>query len=157
MPTDHKTNVLCCRSCQRGIPFETPAPLAQVNMRLTDVKEKKDKLSKPYKLRIPVQLEETLLKTAQECNMTISAVLRECLLNSRPVFKAAIPVTVQKDRLEAIRLISKSSNNLNQIARHLNSLALRNQLSFSESIHFLRILDTIEAQHHRFLRLFDVN
>lgn len=126
-------------------------------MRFTDVKEKKENLSKPYKLRLPANLERNFLDLSQNTNMTMSAVLRRALSESKPVFKAAIPVSLQEERVQAIRLLRKSSNNLNQIARHLNTLALKNELNYAKSIHYLRILDTIEAQQHILVRLFDVN
>lgn len=121
------------------------------------MKEKKENLSKPYKLRLPANLERNFLDLSQNTNMTMSAVLRRALSESKPVFKAAIPVSLQEERVQAIRLLRKSSNNLNQIARHLNTLALKNELNYAKSIHYLRILDTIEAQQHILVRLFDVN
>lgn len=126
-------------------------------MRFTNVKVKKENLSKQYKVSLPASLEKQFLEIAKGSNMALSAVLRKALLESKPVFKAAVPVSLQEERVQAIRLLRKSSNNLNQIARHLNTLALRNELNYAKSIHYLRILDTIEAQQHILVRLFDVN
>lgn len=156
MPTSLKTDVFGCRPCQRGSPFETPRLTPQV-MRFTNVKVKKENLSKQYKVSLPASLEKQFLEIAKGSNMALSAVLRKALLESKPVFKAAVPVSLQEERVQAIRLLRKSSNNLNQIARHLNTLALRNELNYAKSIHYLRILDTIEAQQHILVRLFDVN
>lgn len=105
-------------------------------------------------LRLPQEVLAKYTVTAQKSDKTLSDVIRQALLKTNLKFNDKLTA---KDRLEAIRLISKSSNNLNQIAKQLNSLALRNQLNYEESIHYLRILDTIEAQQHCFLRLFDVN
>lgn len=121
------------------------------------MKVKKENLSKQYKVSLPASLEKQFLEIAKGSNMALSAVLRKALLESKPVFKAAVPVSLQEERVQAIRLLRKSSNNLNQIARHLNTLALRNELNYAKSIHYLRILDTIEAQQHILVRLFDVN
>lgn len=113
--------------------------------------------SDPYKVRFSLDTEDRLKSLASETGKTMSAVIRECLQNSRPVFRGRVPAAVQQDRLTALRYLQKSSNNLNQIARHLNTLNLKRELSYENTIHYLKILDTIEAQMNLCLRLCDAH
>lgn len=103
-------------------------------------------------LRLSDELQEKYAAIADQTGNTLSEVIRQVLLESNPQFIDKLAI---EDRLRIIRLISKSSNNLNQIARQLNSLALYNQLHYDQCIHYLRILDTIEAQQHIFLKMFN--
>lgn len=121
--------------------------------RFTNVK--KERLSKPYKLRLPIEFETNVLKLSKESGKTISSVLRECLLSSHPVIRSRTPVALQQDRLTALRLLQKSSNNINQVARSLNTLNLKNELTYEQSLHYLHLLDTIEARMNICLGLFN--
>ena len=118
---------------------------------------KKEKLSSPYQVRLPRDTENLMRKIAEDSGKPISFIIRDCLQSSRPVFRGRVPVAVQRDRLLALRYLQKSSNNLNQIARHLNTLPLKHELSYENTIHYLKILDTIEAQMNLCLRLCDAH
>ena len=118
---------------------------------------KKERLSDPYQLRLPRDVESQLRMIAKSCGKPMTAVMRECLVNAKPVFRARTPIAVQKDRTRALRYIYKAGNNLNQIAKSLNTLNAKDQLDYQSSIKYLYLLDTIEAQLSIILEQFNAD
>lgn len=117
---------------------------------------KKEKLSKQYKVSLPSYLEQRFRELSISSGKSMSFVLRECLAKSKPVFREAMPVCLQKERLRALRIMANAGNNLNQVARHLNTLNLKNELNYDDAIHYLRLLDTIEARLHHYFLAFNI-
>lgn len=153
-----KLTFLCLVRAKGDTPLKPPLPSgskSKSSRRFTNVK--KEKLSSPYQVRLPRDTENLMRKIAEDSGKPISFIIRNCLQSSRPVFRGRVPVAVQRDRLTALRYLQKSSNNLNQIARHLNTLNLKHELSYENTIHYLKILDTIEAQMNLCLRLCDAH
>ena len=108
-------------------------------------KKTKERLSNPYRLRLPIPVVEQYENLAQQSNKSMSFVLRQVLTEKSK------KVCIQRDDTELktlmaqrIRLLSNTGNNINQIAKHLNTLKNRNELSAESAIHYLRILETIE-------------
>ncbi|WP_072281331.1 plasmid mobilization relaxosome protein MobC [Rappaport israeli] len=67
----------------------------------------------------------------------------------------AIPAELQKDRARALLLLSKSSNNINQIAKALNTLRVENQLNEAQALRYLQTLDSIKLQLNLFWQKFE--
>lgn len=84
----------------------------------------------------------------------MSDVLRTALAETQPVFKDKSFSDMQK---QMIFLMNKSSNNLNQVARGINTLLKSRILSEQRYDHYLRLLDTIEFQLHFIIDNFDDN
>ncbi|MBP3222143.1 MAG: hypothetical protein J6M43_08935 [Neisseriaceae bacterium] len=85
--------------------------------------------------------EEVRLKEIQEqTKEPISQIVRKSILDMKPLF------ICEKHRMEkaaAFRHIAKAGNNLNQIAHILNTLNVKQELSYENTIYFLRVLDNI--------------
>ncbi len=109
-------------------------------------------LSRVLRARVSEETAHKYEKLSEESGLKVSEVIRRVLEKSNPKLPSKEGTQYQ---LRAIRLMNKSSNNINQIAHHLNTLKLQNKLEYEEFIHYLRILDTIAAQQHLLLKLFD--
>ncbi|MBS9783425.1 MAG: plasmid mobilization relaxosome protein MobC [Pasteurella sp.] len=99
-------------------------------------------------LRLSKNITDKFDSLAKETGLNYSVLMRNALMKANPKLPSKEGL---KNQLQIIRLMSKSSNNINQIAHHLNSLNLQGKLEYNEFIHYLRILDTIEAQQHLLL------
>lgn len=108
---------------------------------------------KKVSMRLPEELIEKMDAKAKVCGITFSELVRQSLQKSKVIIWDEL---TRQDRLEIIRLLSKNGNNLNQIAHQLNTLALCEELTYDNAIHFLRILETIEFQQHVFLERFKI-
>ncbi len=99
-------------------------------------------------LRLPKEITDKLDALAEETGQNYSTLIRNSLIKFNPKLPSK---EVLKNQLLVMRLMRKTSNNINQIAHHLNSLNLQDKLEYKEFIHYLRILDTIEAELHLLL------
>lgn len=115
------------------------------------------KLSSSLKVRLAPEQVSELQALAEASGENLSKVIRRLLTEAKPVFRARLPDSQQKDRKQALHLYAKTSNNMNQIARHLNTLNLQNKLEPHEFMHYLRILDTIEFSLNKMMRIFDAD
>ena len=118
---------------------------------------RKENLSRPLTVRLPSEKAAEYEQLAKDSGESMSLVLRKALVEAKPVFRAREPAFVREDRIKALHYLSKSSNNINQVAKHLNILSLQGRLSYEECAHYLRVLDTIAAGFTRALRIFDFN
>lgn len=116
-----------------------------------------DNLSRPFAVRLPSEKAVEYEQLSRDSGESMSVVLRKVLTEASPVFYSRVPVSAQEDRIKALHYLSKSSNNINQVAKHLNILNLQDRLTYQECAHYLRVLDTIAAGFTRALRIFDVN
>lgn len=116
---------------------------------------KKEQLSNRYTVNLPLEFAERMQTLSKKTGKSMSAILRTCLQETKPVFRGRTPIALQQDRLTALRLLQKSSNNINQVARSLNTLNLKNELTYEQSLHYLHLLDTIEARMNICLGLFN--
>ena len=88
--------------------------------------------------------EEVKLKEIQEkTNTPISQIVRQSILDMQPLF---ICEKHRKEKAAAFRHIAKAGNNLNQIAHILNTLNMKQELSYENTIYFLRVLDNIAVE-----------
>ena len=117
----------------------------------------KENLSRPLTVRLPSDKAAEYEQLAKDSGESMSLVLRKALVEAKPVFRAREPAFVREDRIKALHYLSKSSNNINQVAKNLNILKKKNKLVYEECTHYLRVLDTIAAALNHTLRIFDVN
>lgn len=88
--------------------------------------------------------EENKLKEIQEkTNTPISQIVRQSILDMKPLF---ICEQHRREKAAAFRHIAKAGNNLNQIAHILNTLNVKQELSYENTIYFLRVLDSIAIE-----------
>lgn len=103
-------------------------------------------LSKPYAVRLPQAVADRYESIASESNISMSELLRGLFCDDRNItIQQRDPLA--KERLAQImRMHGNAGNNINQIARHLNVLAKKDQMTYQTAIHYLRLLDRIELQ-----------
>lgn len=106
------------------------------------------KLTKLLKARVSEEVAKKYERLACESGLKTSEVVRRALMKTNLKLPSKEGV---KNQLAVMRLMSKTSNNINQIAHHLNTLNLQDKLEYDEFIHYLRLLDSIEAQNHLLL------
>ena len=112
-------------------------------------------LSKPYRLRLPEDVAERYEHIAKTADMTISAVLRKVLAEDKEIVITQPDPKRQEDRARVMRILGNAGNNLNQIARHLNILSKQGDLRYSEAVHYLYLLENIEAQFNVTLQIYN--
>lgn len=120
--------------------------------RTTEVMEN---LSKPYALRLPIEVAERYENIAASAGTKISTVMRNVLTNGKDVVITQPDPKRQGDRARVMRILGNAGNNLNQIARHLNILSKQGDLRYSEAVHYLYLLENIEAQFNVTLQIYN--
>ena len=85
----------------------------------------------------------------------ISTVMRNVLTDGKDVVITQPDPKRQEDRARVMRILGNAGNNLNQIARHLNILSKQGDLRYSEVVHYLYLLENIEAQFNVTLQIYN--
>lgn len=106
-------------------------------------------------LRLPNDVRAKYEQLAAEANISISSLLRQMLSGKQRVTIRGVDAETRAERARLMRALGNAGNNLNQIARHLNILAKKGELDYGQAIHFLRIIDTIEARLSIFLEAYN--
>lgn len=106
-------------------------------------------------LRLPNDIRARYEKIAADANISISSLLRQMLSGKKRITIHSVDADARAERARLLRAMGNAGNNLNQIARHLNILAKKGELDYGRAIHFLCILDTIEARLNLFLETYD--
>ena len=76
-----------------------------------------ENLSKPYALRLPIEVAERYENIAASAGTKISTVMRNVLTNGKDVVITQPDPKRQGDRARVMRILGNAGNNLNQIAR----------------------------------------
>jgi predicted transcriptional regulator len=103
-------------------------------------------LSKPYSVRLPIELAEKYEEIARETGVSPSLILRGLLEDKNPTFKVREPKSTAEDRAKVIFHLNKNGNNLNQIAKVLNSLLKAGTFDEDEYRKYIQLLDKIDLK-----------
>lgn len=114
-----------------------------------------ENLSKPYALRLPIEVAERYEKIAAAAGTKISTVMRNVLTDGKDVVITQPDPKRQEDRARVMRILGNAGNNLNQIARHLNILSKQGDLRYSEAVHYLYLLENIEARFNVTMQIYN--
>ena len=114
-----------------------------------------ENLSKPYALRLPIEVAERYENLATAAGTKISTVMRNVLTDGKDVVITQPDPKRQEDRARVMRILGNAGNNLNQIARHLNILSKQGDLRYSEVVHYLYLLENIEAQFNVTMQIYN--
>ena len=77
-------------------------------------------LSKPYSVRLPVDVAGRFEESAQQANVRVSDVLRAALSGRGDIVIHEQDSESKARRAKLMRMLGNAGNNLNQIARYLN-------------------------------------
>lgn len=105
-------------------------------------------LSKPYSIRLNQAKAEELEALALEAGLDMSKFLRGMVEDTLPpVLKVKEPKSSVDDRKRAIYEMNKCGNNLNQLARSINTLFKLGVLEEKEYTRYLSLLDNIDFNY----------
>lgn len=109
--------------------------------------KKREPLSSPYRLRLPMSVLSKYENLAKNTGSNVSEVLRTALTDKadKITIRSQDP-RVKKHQARIIRMMANAGNNLNQIARHLNTLHLRGELTFYTVKSSLLTLENIQEE-----------
>ncbi|MBQ9258410.1 MAG: hypothetical protein IJ187_00975 [Neisseriaceae bacterium] len=102
-------------------------------------------------IRISETEQEKLKEIQEKTKAPVSQIVRKSILDMKPLF---ICEQHRREKAAAFRHIAKAGNNLNQIAHILNTLNVRNELSYENTIRFLRVLDNIYVELNTMNKVF---
>ena len=97
-----------------------------------------ENLSKPYALRLPIEVAERYENIAASAGTKISTVMRNVLTNGKDVVITQPDPKRQGDRARVMRILGKQGD-----------------LRYSEAVHYLYLLENIEAQFNVTLQIYN--
>ena len=111
-------------------------------------------LSKPYSVRLPVDVASKFEDAAQQANVRVSDILRAALSGGGEVVIHEHDSESKERRAKLMRMLGNAGNNLNQIARHLNTIAKKRDVEFDDVLGGFNLLANIEAELALILELY---
>lgn len=111
-------------------------------------------LSKPYSVRLPVDVASKFEDAAQQANVRVSDILRAALSGRGEVVIHEHDGESKKQRAKLMRMLGNAGNNLNQIARHLNTIAKKRDVELDDVLGGFNLLADIEAELALILELY---
>lgn len=111
-------------------------------------------LSKPYSVRLPVDVASKFEDAAQQANVRVSDILRAALSGLGEVVIHEHDSESKKRRAKLMRMLGNAGNNLNQIARHLNTIAKKRDVELDDVLGGFNLLANIEAELALILELY---
>lgn len=104
---------------------------------------KKDILGEPIKVRLPKKIEEKFRSIAKRTGKSLSEIIRQNLSEERIILNQKPPAINRLTSKTLMFYFSKTSNNLNQIAKKINQLAQADELDANKALEFLDVLEAI--------------
>lgn len=112
-------------------------------------------LSKPYSVRLPVDVAGRFEDAARQANVRVSDILRAALSGRGEVVIHERDSESKARRAKLMRMLGNAGNNLNQIAKHLNVIAKKRDVELDDVLGGFSILANIEGELALILELYN--